>query len=324
MLARSAESLYWMGRYVERTGHTCRLLRVQMEVLVDRPVPEINLGWRRIYAAVGRQPPSPAVGFAGSDDDFALADSFTLADDLTFERTNPDSVRNCFSNGRENARQTRHCISGEMWTSLNLAWLRLRERRIQDIWKTAPESFYAEVAQDVSTFLGVMEATMYRDEGWHFLQLGRAIERAQSTLALLLAQFEAIRTRDDPAEEEWTGLLRVCEAFDAYRRRFGSELRPQQVLDLLVGDLLLSRSVSRSLETAAGALGAVAPGPGADGGTRELAADLVAGARGPRPAAAGLDERERSLRRMQARSYTLHDRVLAAHVRYDVDGALPR
>ncbi len=324
MLARSAESLHWLGRYIERTEHVCRLLRVQMEVLVDRPVREINLGWRRIYAAVGRRPPNPAVGFAGADDDFALADSFTLADDLTFERTNPDSVRNCFSNGRENARQTRHCISGEMWTCLNLAWLRLRERRIQDIWKPAPESFYTEVAQDMGTFLGVMDATMYRDDGWRFLQVGRAVERAQSTIAVLLAQFEAVRTREDPAEEEWSGLLRICEAFDAYRRCFGIELRPEQALDLLVGDPLLSRSLSRSLDTAAAGLGAIAPGPSPVRAERELVADLVAGARRPWPAAAGLDEREDRLRRMQARCRTLHELVMTAHVRYDVDRALAR
>ncbi len=324
MLARGAESLYWLGRYIERTGHVCRLLRVQMEVLVDRPVREINLGWRRIYAAVGRQPPSPAVGFAGADDDFALADSFTLADDLTFERTNPDSVRNCFSNGRENARQTRHCISGEMWTCLNLAWLRLRERRIQDIWKAAPESFYAEVAQDMGTFLGVMDATMYRDDGWRFLQLGRVIERAQSTIVLLLAQLEAVRTRNDPAEEEWAGLLRICEAFDAYRRCFGIELRPQRVLDLLVDDPLLSRSLSRSLEMAAARLGGIARRPSPVGAARELVAELGATARRPWPVAASLDEREDRLRRMQARCRTLHDLVMEAHVRYDVDDALPR
>ena len=323
MLARSAESLYWMGRYIERTEHVCRLLRVQMEVLVDRPVREINLGWRRIYAAVGRQPPSPAVGFAGADDDFALADSFTLADDLTFERTNPDSVRNCFSNGRENARQTRHCISGEMWTCLNLAWLRLRERRIQDIWRPAPENFYAEVAQDMGTFLGVMDATMYRDDGWRFLQLGRAVERAQSTLVLLVAQFEAVRTREDPAEEEWSGVLRICEAFDAYRRCFGIELRPEHVLDLLVGDSLLSRSVARSLDTAAARLGVIAPGPDPVRAARELVAELVGAARRPWPAAAGLDEREDRLRRMAARCRALHDLVMAAHVHYDVDSALP-
>ena len=324
MLARSAESLYWLGRYVERTEHMCRLLRVQMEVLVDRPVREINLGWRRIYTAVSRQPPSPAVGFAGVDDDFALADSFTLADNLTFERTNPDSLGNCFSNARENARQTRHCISGEMWTCLNLAWLRLRERRIQDIWKTAPESFYAGVAQNMGTFLGVMDATMYRDDGWRFLQLGRAIEQAQSTLVLLVAQFEVVGLRDEPADEEWSGVLRICEAFDAYRRCFGIELRPERVLDLLVDDPLLSRSVSRSLETAAAGLGAIAPGPSPVRAARELVADLVATARRPWPADAGLDEREDCLRRMQARCRTLHDVLMAAHVRYDVDGALPR
>ena len=324
MLARSAESLYWLGRHVERTAHLCRLLRVQMELLVDRPVREINLGWRRIYAAVSRQPPGPAVGFTDVDDDFALADSFTLADDLTFERTNPDSVRNCFSNGRENARQTRHCISGEMWTCLNLAWLRLRARRIQDIWKSAPESFYAEVVQDVGTFLGVMDATMYRDDGWRFVRLGRVIERAQATIVLLLAQLEAVGTRDDPAEEEWLGLLRVCEALDAYRRCFGIELRPERVLDLLVDDPLLSRSLSRSLAAAAGGLGAVAPGPNPVGAARELAAELAAAARRPWPAAAGLDERADRLRGMQAGCRALHDLVMDAHVRYDVDGALPR
>ncbi len=323
MLTRSAESLYWLGRYIERTEHICRLLRVQVEVLVDRPVREINLGWRRLYAAAGRQPPSPAVGFAGTDDDFALADSFTLADDLTFERTNPGSIRNCFSHARENARQTRHCISGEMWTCLNLAWLRLRERRIQDIWKAAPESFYAQVAQDVDTFLGVMDATMYRDDGWRFLQLGRAIERAQSTIALLLAQLEAVRTRDDPADDEWSGVLRICGAFDAYRRCFGIELRPQRVLDLLVDDPLLSRSLCRSLETAAVEMGAIAPGPNPAGAARELAAELVATARRPWPAGAGLDDREERLRRMQARCLGLHDLVMIDHVRYEVDGALP-
>ncbi len=122
MLARNADGLYWLGRHVERTSHLCRLLREQMETLVDRPVREIHFGWRRIYGALRRQPPGPAIGFGGSDDDFTLADSFALADDLTFERTNPDSVWCCFAAGRENARQIRQCITGEMWASLNLPY----------------------------------------------------------------------------------------------------------------------------------------------------------------------------------------------------------
>ena len=125
LLARSAQGLYWMGRYLERAEHLCRLLRFQVEALVDRPIREIYFGWSRIYMSMNRRPPGGSITMVGNDD-FTLADSYTLADDLTFERTNPDSIWNCFSLGRENARQMRHCISGEMWTCLNLAYLRLR------------------------------------------------------------------------------------------------------------------------------------------------------------------------------------------------------
>ncbi len=59
MLSRSAQGLYWMGRYLERAEHLCRLLRLQTEALVDRPVREIYFGWKRIYGSMYRQPPTP-------------------------------------------------------------------------------------------------------------------------------------------------------------------------------------------------------------------------------------------------------------------------
>ena len=57
MLSRHAQSLYWIGRYLERAGRLCRLLRLQSEALVDRPVREIHFGWNRIYASMKRDPP---------------------------------------------------------------------------------------------------------------------------------------------------------------------------------------------------------------------------------------------------------------------------
>ena len=96
MLARSAQGLYWMSRYLERAKHLCRLLRLQSEALVDRPIGEIHLGWNRIYASVGRHPPIGGIVILDNDD-YMLADSYTLADDLTFERTNSGSVWSCFA-----------------------------------------------------------------------------------------------------------------------------------------------------------------------------------------------------------------------------------
>ena len=90
-----------MGRYLERAEHLCRLLRLQTEALVDRPVREIYFGWKRIYGSMYRQPPLGEIEI--DSDEYTLADSYTLADDLTFERTNPDSVWSCFAMGRENA-----------------------------------------------------------------------------------------------------------------------------------------------------------------------------------------------------------------------------
>ena len=320
MLSRSAQGLYWMGRYLERAGCLCRLLQLQVEALVDRPVPEIQLGWRRIYAVLDRRPPFGDDFESDESDDFALADSYTLAGDLTFERTNLESLRSCFALARENARQMRHCISAEMWTCLNLSWLRMRDLDIEDIWKVSPESFYSRTTQDIDTFIGVAEATMYRDEGWRFMQIGRFIERAQLLVALLLAQLATGRAPDTAPEAGWATLLRAWQAFDAYKRSHSVEVRPDRVLDLLVADPLLPGSLHRSLETLASELAAIGPGPNARAGAaaERLAGRLYALMRYEWP-----DHPDRPALLSQAREHCLklHDLVNAAYVDYDIEDA---
>ena len=320
MLSRSAQGLYWMGRYLERAGCLCRLLHLQVEALVDRPVPEIQLGWSRIYAVLDRQPPFGDDFESDESDDFTLADSYTLAGDLTFERSNLESLRSCFALGRENARQMRHCISAEMWTCLNLSWLRIRDLDIEDIWKVSPESFYSRTTQDIDTFIGVAEATMYRDEGWRFMRIGRFIERAQLLVALLLAQIATGRAPDTAPEAGWTTLLRAWQAFDAYKRGHSVEVRPERVLDLLVADPLLPGSLHRSLETLACELAAIGPGPNARAGAaaQRLAGRLCALMRYEWP-----DHPDRPALLSQAREHCLklHDLVNAAYVDYDIEDA---
>ena len=321
MLSRSAQGLYWMGRYLERTSHLCSLLRLQVEALVDRPIPEIHFGWRRIYASVDRRPPFGGYFEPDESDDFTLADSYTLAGDLTFERSNLDSVRSCFALGRENARQMRHCISAEMWTCLNLAWLRIRGLDVEDIWKVSPESFYAETIREIDTFIGVAEATMYRDEGWRFMRLGRFIERAQLLVALLLAQLATVRTRDEATDTGWTSLLRACKAFDAYKRSYSVEVRPDRVLDLLVTDPLLPGSLYRSLDTLASELAAIGPGPSSRTGAAagQLAGRLCALIRHEWPDRADREDRAALLVRAREHCLKLHGLVNAAYIDYDVE-----
>ena len=318
MLARGAQELYWMGRYLERAEHLCRLLRLQVESLVDRPIEEINHGWSRIYAGLGRQPPGGDL--TGGSDDYVLADSYTLAGDLTFERSNPDSVRRCLALGRENARQMRNCIGAEMWTCLNLCWLRIRDLGIEDIWKVSPESFYAETTREIATFTGVAEATMYRDEGWRFMRIGRSIERAQLLSSFLLAQL-AEREQGGTPDTGWTNLLRAFLAFDTYKSSYSVEVQADRVLDLLVTDPLLPGSLCRSLDTLAAELAASGPGPGANAGAaaERLSGRLCALIRYDWPDCEDREDREALLGQVGEHCRKLHELVNAAHIDYAIE-----
>ena len=316
MLSRSAQGLYWMGRYLERAEHLCRLLRLQTEALVDRPVREIYFGWKRIYGSMYRQPPLGEIEL--DSDEYTLADSYTLADDLTFESANPDSVWSCFALGRENARQMRNCISAEMWTRLNLAYLRIQQLDIQEIWRVSPETFYAETAAEIETLAGVAEATMYRDEGWEFMQLGRVLERSQVLVALMLFQIDAGKEVEEESDADWTTLLRVYSAFEAYNRKYSVEVRAEQVLDLLVTDPLIPASLSRSLDMMAANLASL--GPGSDerssGEARRLAGRLGALVHYDWP---DTDDHRQLLRRVREHVRELHGLISSAYFEYSVE-----
>ena len=316
MLSRSAQGLYWLGRYLERAEHLCRLLQLQTEALVDRPIQEIYHGWRRIYWCMGAQPMGGLFD-PGGDDDYTLADSYTLADELTFERSNPASVWSCFALGRENARQMRHCISAEMWTSLNVPYLRLREMSIQNIWGTSPESFYAQTSADVNTFAGVAGATMYRDEGWRFLQLGQFMERSQLTASLLLAQMSIDAPELEDTYAGWNGLLRIYHASEIYASNYGVEVQPGRVLDLLATDPQLPNSLCRAIDKVSEEIGHLAAGPdqASNGAARRLTGRMRAMVHYDWP---DVDDRRGLLQRVRGYSRDLHSLVVTAYFDYPI------
>ena len=319
MLSRSAQSLYWMGRYLERAGHLSSLLILQSEALVDRPVREIHFGWNRIYGSVRRDPPGGRADLFG-DEEFVLADSFALADDLTFERSNPCSVLSCFAMGRENARQQRHCISPEVWTCLNSAYLRLQQQDLAEIWRFEPRSFYANVEAEINTFSGLVESTMYHDEGWNFLQLGRNIERMQCASALILAQMEVSGDSEEVFETDWISLLRVFHALEVYNHVYSAEVVPEHVLELLVSDPLLPDSLSRSVNLVSDEIETIGRGPRrhSSRAVQRLTGRLSALINYEWP---DREDREDTLKEIDEYTGELHHLVTAAYFEYPIQEA---
>lgn len=320
MLSRNAQGLYWISRYLERAQHGCRLLADQLRTLEDRPVEEIDQTWRRLYASLDREPVGGSLESNLDDEDFMLADSYTLADDLTFESNNPDSILNCIAMARENARQVRNVISKDMWYCLNVAYLKLSKVGIADVWDDRPGDFYLHAEDAIRTFSGIVDSTMYRDDGWHFIQLGRFVERVQLLAALIEAQIAVFPLNEAHIESEWRSLLQVCEARSTFSRRYSLEYQPVNVINFLVSDMRLSRSIRYALARIVEALECVSEKRPAQEAHR-LAGHMAAyiDFDWPRHNLNDTDATRTVLRKLRDTSRKVHENIETTYFEYEIE-----
>ena len=232
MLSRVADSLFWMSRYLERAEHIARVVNVNLNLALDRSATDAG-NWGRRVASL---PDPPA--WSGR---VVLPDSFA-PDELQRE-----SIRACIGVARENARQVREEISSEMWEEINRLFLALRRPTGDGEWIVGSHEFFTATVNSVQMFQGVTDATMTHGEGWHFMEIGRYLERAGSTAALLDAQYRG-RVTGGPGEGfseyvEWVAVLKSCCAFEAYCRQYTADLRSDRIAEFLVLNSDFPRSI---------------------------------------------------------------------------------
>ena len=251
MLSRVADSLYWMSRYLERAEHTARLIDVDLQLRLDQS-PEAGTGrWIGLLAAL--QVPTP--------EDGAL-DAETLTYLLTLDRANPSSIISCAAAARENLRQVREQCSSDMWEQLNRLFLQVKSTASSDAGLSDSYQFFRAVQDGAHLFQGVTDSTMSHGEGWHYIQLGRFVERTDAVARLIGSHFSRFPHALDQAVEseeylEWVGLLKSCAAFQAYCKAHTAELRPLRVAEFLLLNPGFPHSVRFSVDMVHAALTAI-------------------------------------------------------------------
>lgn len=250
MLSRVADSLYWVGRYLERAEHSARLVTVELQLWIDQS-PELGAGrWRFLLEAL-RAPEMPGP-----------VDPTHLVNTLVFSRTNPSSIVSCIAAARENFRHVREQCSTGMWEQLNRVYLNLIGRRPDEEFILKSHDFFLFVLEGAYLFHGITDATMSHGEGWQFIQLGRYVERADSLTNLLETHFRRVLPLDNPVEGtaylEWVGLLRGCEAFEAYCKSHTAEIRPLRAAEFLLLNPEFPHSIRFSVDRINAALHLIA------------------------------------------------------------------
>ena len=268
MLSRVADSLYWMARYLERAEHGSRVLAVKLEAMLEQTPEDAADAWVRVVAALSWPLGQP---IAGTPDE--------LAHRMTLDRNEPSSVFNSIRLARDNARQVRELISTEMWAQLNTQYLRMHAVDAEDEWSAQPVQFLRDVVDELTLFSGLTDSTMRHGEGWHFIQLGRYVERAQAVARLVDLHFGALPADvtlklRSPRYFDWLSLLKQCTAFEAYCKVYTADIRPAKVAEFLIFDPEFPHSIRFATDRIQEELSHVAPGAG---GSRRLQAERLSG-----------------------------------------------
>ena len=241
MLSRVADSLYWMSRYLERAEHTTRLLDVTLHQLIDVDPVLSQQRWLRLWQALQYQHPDD-----GSITPQPVVQLFTADSQYS------DAIVSTITAARENARQVREHISSEMWEQINRLYLDMRQQISSQQWQNAPHRFYSTIKSGSHLFQGITDATMSHGEGWDFIQIGRAVERANNTANLLLSHTSALQASQQDGRmhhAEWIGLLKMCSAFEAYCKVHTPDVTPQRLVFFLLYDAEFPRSVRFGADT---------------------------------------------------------------------------
>jgi uncharacterized alpha-E superfamily protein len=238
MLSRTASSLYWIGRYVERAEFTARLIEATLRLDALSPRPAGEAAWDsalRVTACERR------FGETG-----AAIDPQSVANFLTLDRSNPSSIGACLDAARDNAKSVRTALTRDTWEAINRAWLSLRNlASIGGYEETL--ALTAMIRAETRGFEGALQR-MLRNEAFHFVGMGAAIERADNTARLIDVKYHLLLPEGEKVggvidRDQWTTILHTVSANTAYRWLYRDGLKPWLVADMLI----LRSEVPRSL-----------------------------------------------------------------------------
>jgi uncharacterized alpha-E superfamily protein len=272
MLSRVAENLYWISRYVERAEGLARLLEdahsMELEGAAREgtgPLDNVLLmlntrdAFGRSWEATGPISDGPRPASEQRD---------AILRFLTFDSAG-GSIRGTVALARENARGTQEAVTGEAWSQLNKLHLFLSSSRAHARFTASPARFLARVRRECVLFSALVDGTLPRTEAYHFLQIGRHLERVD-VLGRVINVHCAASTELVPADggsepavsaSHWASLLRSTSAHEAYLKQARARVDPVGVVRYLLLEAEFPRSMRFSVARCLESLRCVAGGP---------------------------------------------------------------
>ena len=287
MLSRDADSCYWIGRYVERAEATARMVDVHYHAALESPLSPLRDGHTDSEISTLRWQSILAISSSGE----AFRKQYDTETDrdvlyyFAFDPNHSNAILTVWKKARENARCIREQIASEMWESLNISYLKLREWDVDRVLATGPHEFFQTVKDASYLLQGILNRTMLMSEARDWLDTGRFLERADQTARLLDVKYhDLLPPYQHPATEAitdsiegtmaraepptlsaygvggaldmhgWIAVLKSVSAFEMYRKTHQDGIKPSHVVDFLVLNPRFPASVRHGIGRVEGCL----------------------------------------------------------------------
>lgn len=269
MLSRTAQSLYWMARYIERADATARLIEMGARMTM-LPGSWGRDEWRSVARVTG-------VADLTRTDGPVTQEAIIRA--LMLDADNPSSIRACLDRARSNGKAVRTALTRDMWEGLNDEWRRLEAADLATATRDLPV-LLDWVKQKAMLLRGAVEGSMLRGDRYDFVTLGSFIERADMTLRLLDVKYYVLLPESEVVgggrdHHQWTSVLHATSAMRAYHHTYRGDYSPWKIADFLILNPRFPRSVVYAYGRIGRSLARLAASHGTSGFCHETAEAVV-------------------------------------------------
>jgi uncharacterized alpha-E superfamily protein len=269
MLSRTADSLYWLSRYIERAENLARILGVAERLAT---LPSAYAGASSEWeSAIATAACGPAFFNNYSQATRANVIEFIVASDA-----NTSSIRRCVETARTNARSVRTALTTEMWEIINGLWHEVQKFKLKNIDPSQLAKFLTVIQEASLRFDGAAYRTMLRTDHFRFQRIGMFLERSDNIARLMDVKYHVLLPEQEPVGGgldyfQWSAILRAVGALTSYNWVYRDNVKPWLVADFMILRMEQPRSLISSYENLNRQLDGLAEQYGRQGQAQRLA-----------------------------------------------------
>jgi uncharacterized alpha-E superfamily protein len=249
MLSRIANSLFWMGRYIERSEHLARYTKVHYFSALDAPQAQNK---EALLTSILKNAGLDYLYFK----DFPNVTEQTVIFYVALDLKNPYSIIANINFARENARGARDSITTELWEAINKYYHFANDIAFQSFEPEMTYDLMQKMIDHCSIIKGLIDNTMVHDDAWHLLCLGIHLERAIQISNIIrsktddIANVENSELNKSIQNYHWPILLKCAESFDMCNRYYKASPSKENALEFLILNQKFPKSISYCLTKA--------------------------------------------------------------------------